>query len=129
MHMRKGTSADYPAILELFNKLSWDYKFPDIDELVDIQVVVDDNDVIQMVLAGKQVVEYNLLINPESNLTPFEKWEYLKTILNLSFANVKKSGFKQVFAFLPPELSKSFGRRMLKIGATLYTWPVFGKDI
>ena len=38
MHMRKGTSADYPAILELFNKLSWDYKFPDIDELVDIQV-------------------------------------------------------------------------------------------
>ena len=54
MHMRKGTSADYPAILELFNKLSWDYKFPDIDELVDIQVVVDDNDVIQMVLANQK---------------------------------------------------------------------------
>ena len=129
MNIRPAIPEDYESIKEIYLKMGFDYTLPNIDEFVDIQVVVDDKDEIQMVLAARKEVSYYLLIDPECELNPFMKWEYFKKILQLSFDALRKLGFHSVNAWLPPSIEKSFGRRLQKVGAKKFEWSSYGREI
>jgi len=127
--IRKARKDEFENILELHQKQAFDYRFPDQKEIEDLQVVVDENDKILMVLAARKVIEYNLLVNPDCNLSPFVQHNYIRMMAGRSIERLKKKNYKQVFAFIPPEIVKSFGRRLIKMGGRYFTWPVMGKDI
>ncbi len=127
--IRKYTKTDFPAVIKLFGDQPFVYNFPDESEFVDIQLVVDDKDELQMVLGSRKVIEYYLLVNPQTEMNPFLKWNYIQELIKLSWIKLAKAGYKQVFCFLPPEIFQSFGKRLLKIGAKIYEWPVLGGNI
>ena len=126
MNIRYGTSQDFEEIKRIHANQPFKYDFPEWSELVDILVLVDDKDEIQMVLASRKVVELNLLINPDAKLSGLEKWHYIQKLGERANKNLGEQGFKQVFAWIPPEIVKSFGKRLRKIGATFYSWSVAG---
>lgn len=129
MNIRQAGPDDYESIKELYQKMAFDYTLPTMDEFVDIQVVVNENDKIIMCLAARKEVNYYLLMDPECELNPFMKWEYFKKILSLSFDAIRKLGFHMCNAWLPPEIEKSFGRRLQKVGAKKAAWPCYSRDI
>jgi len=129
MTIRQAVPEDYDQILEIYQKLGFDYNLPGFESFEDIQIICDESGKIQMCLAAKKEISYYLLMDPECNLNPFNKWEYLKMIINNSFETLKKKGFNMVFCWVPPELEKSFGKRLMKLGGKKFTWPCFGREI
>ena len=128
-HIREYKSSDFEKIVELYGEQPFVYNFPDKDEFVSIEVVVNNEDSIQMVLGSRKVIEYYLLINPNTTMNPFIKWNYIKELIKQSWIKLSKAGYKQVFAWLPPEIARSFGKRLMKIGAKIYEWPTIGGNI
>jgi len=129
VRIRPYVKEDFPAVIALFNKQQFVYEFPTEDEFVDIQLVVNEEDEIQMVLASRKIIEYYLLVNPDREINAWTTFAYIKLLIAESWKKLAKAGYKQVFAFLPPEIAKNFGRRLIKLGGKCYTWPVIGGKI
>ncbi len=124
---------EYERIKDIFKKQGFEYDFPGPSEFIDIQVLVDDKDNILMALAAKKIVSYYLLVDNDSirenKLSPSWKWAWFKKLLLYSFKVVKKLGFNQVTAWLPPEIDRSFGRRIKSLGAKQYIWNNYAREL
>jgi len=122
---------DESALREMHAAQGFDYPFPDLTqpEFVSLLVAVDENDVpVQAVLARKTVEIYFLGQKEWRN----PAWR-METLAKLHFGMhglLLAQGYTDAHCWMPPQVSKSFGRRLRKVfGWVESRWTCFAKEL
>lgn len=127
MIIRYMQESDLPRVKELHSRLGFDYEFPDLKEFLPIPVIVDENNQVVMAVASMPTVELFFFIDKEWE-TPGMKMEAFKVMHEFVRRQLKEIGIVEGNAFIPPQLEKSFGRRLFKFGWKKgLGWPCFSR--
>lgn len=116
LRVRELEPRDIPRIKELHALSGFDYELPDLlsNEFERVTVVVDENDVPQMWIAARRSIELFLGLDPQWR-NPRWRLDALMLGHEDMRAELEWRGWKDVVAFLPPEVEKSFGRRLERL--------------
>lgn len=115
---------DRPQILELFNKQGFDYPFPDLDCMIEHLVIEIDGRIV-LAVAARPTVELYMWGDKEWETPGFRK-ELIYKIYEPMRQRLYDRGIQDGHSFLPPEISKFFGRRMKKyFGWIKSTWDCY----
>jgi hypothetical protein len=131
MKIRHYRESDFEILKQIHAKQGFDYDFPDISEAQFIvrAVYADDNDIPIQAILARQTVELYML-SDSSVGTPGERLEIFKELYGAVRAELKRLGVADVHAWLPPQVQKSFGRRLVKMfGFTESKWRCFWKAV
>lgn len=69
-----------------------------------------------------------LLVDHDAG-TPEERWTMLRALAERGFERARGFGIEQVSAWLPPEIEKSFGRRIKELGFERSRWMSWTKNL
>jgi len=107
---------DIPVLRELYKEAGYDYEFPDLTakEIEDVTVVVDENGRPLAAGVAKRTLELYLIMGKSGH--PLVKMERIKELHRAMAKTLKEKGFTEGNAFLPPEIAKSYGRHLLRLG-------------
>ncbi len=130
MTCRDLQSADLPRLQELFAAQGFEYEFPDLQsaQFIVKRVLVDDNGVILGAIAARQTVELFLLADPTWQ-TPRWRLEALRLQHEDMRQQLAVRGIRDAHAWLPPQICRAFGRRLLKsFGWRKQMWDCYSRD-
>jgi hypothetical protein len=114
--IRKLEERDLPRLRELHRESGFDYPLPDFlaPEFERVTVVVDENDVPVQMTAARKTVEIYAIVDPNWR-NPRWRLDALLQSHEEMRQGLLESGYEDVHAWLPPEVEKSFGRRLVGI--------------
>lgn len=122
---------DIPALRALHEQQGFDYPFPDLSQpqFVQILVAVDDEDRPVQALMARETLELYML-GDSGWRTP--KWRFA-TLQKLGYAMHLKllgMGYRDVHAWLPPQVERAFGKRLVKsFGWVKSRWSCFAREL
>lgn len=113
MYIRNTRPDDLRHLKAMYEKMGVGYEFfiPDCTSLV--QVVVDENDIPVMALIGKPELNLFMLIDRDWG-TPAKRSEAFREIHESMRREALSRGYTIANAWIPDELVKSFGRKLMK---------------
>jgi hypothetical protein len=127
MQLRDFKPSDYEAVKKLYQKQGFEYDLPDMAAFMEIQVVVDEQDKPFMFLAARPTVEMFLILDKEW-ATPQWRFEAFKLIHEAMRAKLETVGISDVHCWLPPEIEKSFAKRLMRgFGWVKQLWPCYSR--
>lgn len=111
--IREFRQSDGPALRRLHAAQGFDYEFPDLTQpqFVQILVAVDDEDEPVQALIARKTVELYFVGDPNWR-TPRWRLNFLLSLGYVMHKALARMGFTDVFAALPPEIEKTFGKRL-----------------
>jgi hypothetical protein len=114
MRIRDLKPEDVPVLKAIYEQQGFDYEFPeDLSVFTFIRVAVDENDRPFMALASRRTEEMFMFMDG-SWRTPRWRFEAFLRLHESMRALLEKLGVVDVHAWLPPEVEKSFGRRLMR---------------
>lgn len=122
MHVRTIKPSDRP-ILERWAQESG---FPYVQAL-EVYVVADDDDQPVMACAPHQIVELYLWVDGKQH--PAAKLHAIRKLHDVMIPALKKRGISEVNAFLPPQIERKFGRRLIKSFGWVRNWASFARKL
>lgn len=127
--IRAYRPSDEAALRAIHAEQGFDYAFPDLSQFVEIMVAVDENDVpVQAVLARKTVEIYFLA--DKGWRTPAWRMRLFTDIHLAMHKRLLELGFTDAHAWIPPQIVKSFGRRLKRVfGWVESRWTCFAKEL
>ena len=131
MQIRELRPDDEARLRELFAAQHFDYQFPELGspEFLTTVVICDDESRIVSCVAARRTVELFLLTDPAWG-TPRWRMEALRLAHQVMHAKLKAVGIRDVHAWLPPEIAKTFGRRLMRcFGWRRQLWPSFSREV
>lgn len=130
MTIRPYRASDDARLKEIYAEMGFSYQFPNLSEpqFVNIQVAEDDG-VVVGAIASRMTVETYLLMD-KGWKTPGWRQEILMQLHLSAHKAVKALGYTDANAWVPPEVVKSFGRRLQRVfGWKRSVWEVFSKEL
>ena len=127
MKVRYAMAADEPRLREIYSAMCMPYDYPDVTapEFVAKLVVVDENDTPVVAGLARKTVEIYGLIDPKWE-TPAWRFEALTLLHEAMRHEVGRLGYSDAHAWVPPQLVKTFGRKLRHIfGWQADPWPSF----
>lgn len=132
MRVREFKPEDMDALKSLHARSGFKYELPDFaDQQFVVRRVADDDG--QIVMAGflRQTTEAFLICDPHWR-GPRWRYEALEAIHNDAVEQIRRMGFRSIEAFLPPQIEKRFGKRLLSMGWKHYVeeeWPCYSLEV
>lgn len=83
-------------------------------------IIADDQGNPIMACKPKQIVELYLWVDP--NAAPLIKLHALRKLHDIMIPELKAQGISEVNAFLPPEIERKFGRRLMRTFGWVRNW-------
>src|SRR5580765_6293540 len=124
MEIRKLNAADIPRVLELHKAMHADYAL-DLDDSFAIRNgLFNGTGEPAVVVLGRLTAECFLLMD-RSWRSPADRWNALQRLSLYSVNQAKALGIGEVHCFVPPEMERSFGRRLYRQGWSKALWPCF----
>lgn len=124
MKLRVCDSLDVPRMQEIFSQQGFDYEFPNVRMMVAAQVLEEDGQIVQAVLARPTVELY--FLSDGRWRSPRWRLEAFRRIHESMRRELVGKGVRDVHCWLPPEIAKSFGGRLMRdFGWTKPTWANF----
>lgn len=119
MRIRTYTEADMPALQRMHAKHAEYYNFPNLENPLFVSKIVVENGAHRTVMAAllRLTCEAYVLVDSEDG-TPNQRWERLKALHEVTRQQAERAGLEDVHAFLPPDISEGFCRRLGKMGWT-----------
>jgi len=127
MKVRSYRESDLPRLQEIYNKQCLPYEWPDLNdsEFVVKLVIVDESDTPMVAGLARKTVEVYGLFDPEWE-TPAWRFEGLRMLHEAMRHEVGKLGYKDAHAWIPPNLVKTFGRKLRHLfGWKADPWPSY----
>ena len=109
----------------------FEYPFPDISspEFVACYVVADDDDKPIQAYLAKETIEMYALFDPQWQ-TPRRRIDAMVEAHEAVRLRLKELGYKDVNCWIPPQIEKSFGRRLSRIfGWVRSQWASYSRKI
>lgn len=130
MNIRPMVAEDVSKLRQIYDEMGFDYQFPDLlsPEFVNV-MVLEDEGVPVMAIASRKTVETYLFMK-KGWRTPGWRQECFLQLHLAAHKAVKALGFTDVHAWVPPQVAKSFGRRLQRVfGWKRSIWEVFSKEL
>lgn len=108
----------------------FEYEMPDLaDPLYFLKLVGEENGKIVNAAVAHLTAEIFFLADHEVG-TPAERFANFKTLHAAGCeAAYHKGGLSDLHAWLPPQVAKPFGRRLMKLGWKRPLWTSFAKEL
>lgn len=107
LHEQSGFAWDFPA---------------DFSGFLSAQVYTDENDLPVMLIAARPIAEVVGVFSHEWE-NPATRMEALREMYAAVESDVRRTGIREVVSWLPPEVARSFGRRLRQVfGWVPHTW-------
>lgn len=114
MHVREYMESDLAEIERLHKESKLAYDLPEMRDFFSKRVIEDESG-IGMVSLMRRTAEGFMLCNPNWR-TPAWRMEALRRLHEEARRDAIREGVKEVNSFLPPEIEKRFGKRLLRLG-------------
>jgi len=126
MRVRWLEASDLPELEKMHERAGFDYPFPDLtsEKFEAIAVVADDRNRPLMAAAAERILQIYLFASDEPK-HPAAKLRAIRLLHRALTENLTKKGYWEANAFLPPELERSFGRRLTKTFGWFKNWPSY----
>ena len=116
MNIRAYTDADHSALRTMHAAQAFGYALPDLDDpLLLVRAVAEDEGRPRMAALLRLTAEAYLLADPRDG-TPRQRWQWLLGLHEATRRAAAARGLADVQAFLPPQVARSFGRRLANFG-------------
>ena len=81
-----------------------------------------------MAVLQRLTAETSLLHDPDAG-TPRQRWQNFLALHDAALRDAAAGGLDDAQAFLPPQIARSFGRRLARLGWMRDPWPCFSRYI
>jgi hypothetical protein len=117
MLIRPYTESDLDALLRIHAAQGFDYAFPNLDDPLFVSkiIVEDDAGLPTMAALARLTCEMYLLADPDAG-TPRTRFESLLALHQAGASDLRARGLEDAHAWLPPRISRRFGRRLAALG-------------
>lgn len=131
MKIRYARPEDDAAIREMHERMGLDYELPDLQKMASKLVFEDEQGKIRMAVYLRPTLEAYMFIDGAEKFQnkaeqAKEQWSRFVCLEKASQQNAIKLGFEDVYAFLPPQLERSFGRKLRRL-KWFRPWAAFNK--
>jgi hypothetical protein len=92
------------------------------------QVSGDKSSRVTMAILQRLTAETYLLHDPAAG-TPRQRWQNFLALHDAALRDAAARGLDDAQAFLPPQIARSFGRRLARLGWTRDPWPCFSRRV
>jgi len=126
--IRPMTPSDIPTLRQMYEFSGLPYTLPDLRGplMESVLVVTDDNDVPVTACAAERIVQLYLLV--DETVHPAAKLRYIKSLHTHMKVVLSSKGYQEANCFVPPEMEKSFGRRLMRSLGWVKNWPSFARS-
>lgn len=116
MTTRKYQRSDKPALEAIFKRMAMPYELPDLDSnnFIARRVLVDEHGRPLMALGARVTTEMYMLMDPDWEETPGWKMVRFEQLHEAMRRELQEKGITDVHAWLPPEMARNFGRRLMR---------------
>lgn len=83
---------------------------------------------VTMAILQRLTAETYLLHDPSAG-TPRQRWQNFLALHDAALRDAAARGLDDAQAFLPPQIARSFGRRLARLGWTRDPWPCFSRRV
>lgn len=127
MIVRMLTPSDVPRLKKIYKKMGVPLPFPDLKEFLPMPVIVDEKNRVVAGVGCMPAVEIYLFLD-KSWETPGMRLEAFKVLHEWVRKDLLARGVIEAHAFVPPEMEKQFGKRLIKaFGWIRSHWPCFSR--
>jgi hypothetical protein len=121
MKIRYARPQDDAAIREMHGRMGFDYELPDLQKMTSKLVFEDDHGKVRMAIYLRPTFEAYMFIDRSEifvskALQAKEQWSRFLCLHRASLKDALAKGVDDVYCFLPPELERSFSRRLKRLG-------------
>jgi len=109
--VRPYRASDEPILRAIHKAQGFDYEFPDLGRFEGVLVSTDENDSPIQAIAARKTVEMYFLGDPNYR-TPRWRMAHFAALHEEMHKFLLDRGYTDVLAFIPPEIVKSFGKRL-----------------
>jgi hypothetical protein len=129
MLVREYTDADLTDLRAMHAAQAFGYPLPDLtDPLFLVRTVVEEDDHARLAIFLRLTAESYLLADPADG-TPRQRWQWLQAAHEATRQAATARGLADVQAFLPPEVARSFGRRLQSLGWRRDPWNCYTRRL
>ncbi len=130
MRVRPYTEADLEALKGMHRKQGFEYALPDPGNPLFLSKLVVEDEAGEPVMASlvRLTSEVYLLADPEAG-TPRQRWRWLIALHAAAERDALGRGLDDAHCWLPPQVARSFGRRLLRLGWKQPFWTCFARDL
>jgi hypothetical protein len=117
--IREYTPADLDALRRMHASQGFDYPFPDLADPIFVSKLLleDDSGRIAMASLARLTCEMYLLVDRSAGKgTPRERWTHLLALHAAGERDLLARGLDDAHAWLPPQITRRFGRRLASLG-------------
>jgi hypothetical protein len=129
MIVRSYTDADFAALRAMHAAQGFGYTLPDpANPLFLVRTVVEDEGRPRMAALLRLTAETYLLADPNDG-APRQRWQWLQALHESTRQTAAARGLSDVQAFLPPQVARSFGRRLEQMGWRRDPWNCYTRTL
>jgi len=128
--IREYTPADLAVLRRMHAAQGFDYAFPDLANPLFLSKRVLEDDAGRAVMASlvRLTSEVYLLADPQAG-TPRDRWRWLLALHEAARREAFCRGLDDAHCWLPPQVARSFGRRLLRLGWRQPLWTCFAREL
>lgn len=123
MRIRDFEASDLGQIKELFEKQDFEYEFPMFNQFTEVLVIEADGKIVLSVAARPTVEIY--MFGDKDWDTPGMRLEAFSMAQHEMERRLVDKGYNDAHAWIPPEVSKNWGRRLRKFGWIKSIWDCY----
>jgi hypothetical protein len=125
--VRTLIDSDIPTLRSWAGASPFPYVDPDSPTVEGIWVLTDDEDRPVMAVMANRLVEIYLLMS--EGMTALSTVYALRQLHEVAAEELKRKGYSNAEAFLPPSIERRFGRRLERSFKWVRNWPSWSKSL
>jgi len=127
MIIRAMTPADIPTLRNIHELSGLAYTFPDLRGplMENVLVIADERDIPIMAVAAERVLQAYLLV--DDSLHPAAKLRGIRMLHENMAPLLREKGYSELNCAIPPELERSFGRRLMRTFGWVLNWTSYAR--
>lgn len=124
--IRDFESRDFDALSRIFKESGLPQEcLPDVGHpLFLVKKVYEEEGHVALIAATKLTAEQYLLVD-HAWKTPDSRWSALRQLRDAVVSDVDSRGLQDLTLWAPPQVEKSFGKRLQSLGFTKSPWPSY----
>ena len=129
MRVRPYQPTDAAALQRIFEQQGFEYECPNFnDSSLLSKTVVEHNGTTRMAILARLTAEAYFLVDSTFG-SPQERWQAFLELHEAARLDCYQRGFDDIYAWVPPQVVKPFGRRLMRLGWERNKWTSFNRPL
>jgi hypothetical protein len=126
--VRPYRESDLAALKGIFEHDGFAFDFPNLSDPIFVRRLVSENGTVRGGLVAKITAEMFLFLDKQVGTPEERMWSFLELHETMR-DELTRLGLADANLWLPPQLEKSFGKRLMRLGWEKALWPAYVFDL